>query len=287
MRLSELVSRGAATLASSGIDSSEVDAELLTAHVLGVSRGELQAKLFTNDEISPAKASEVEALFEKRAERIPLQHLTGVAFFRNLELAVGPGVFIPRPETEGVAELAIQALRAVPGEPVAVDLCSGSGAIAIALANEVPHSKVYAWELNPESEPWIRKNIEANGSNVELKMADISLESEAFNALAGTVDVVISNPPYIPTWAVPRDVEVKLHDPELALYGGEDGLDLIRVVSSRALQLLRPGGFLVVEHADTQGQLVADLLVADGWTSTRIHQDLTGRDRSVSAIKSL
>lgn len=287
MRLSELVSRGVVLLEAAGVDSAEVDADLLAAHVLGVSKGELQSKLFTNDELSEAQAAEIQVLFEKRGQRIPLQHLTGVAYFRNLSLAVGPGVFIPRPETEGVAELAIQALRAVPGEPIAVDLCSGSGAIAISLATEVPHAKVHAWELNPESESWIRKNIEANGANVELNMADIAVDSDAFEALAGQVDVVISNPPYIPTWAVPRDVEVQLHDPELALYGGEDGMDLIRVVSQRALQLLRPGGFLVVEHADTQGQLVADLLVSDGWTSTRIHQDLTGRDRSVSAIKSL
>ena len=287
MRLSELLSRGAALLAAAGVDSADVDAQLLAAHVLGVSRGALQSKLFTNDEIGDADASKLETLIEKRAERIPLQHLTGVAYFRNLELSVGPGVFIPRPETEGVAELAIQTLRAVPGEPVAVDFCTGSGAIAIALATEVPHSKVFAWELNQESEPWLRKNIAANRAEVELVMGDIAEDHPLFSKLAGQVDVVISNPPYIPTWAIPRDVEVQLHDPDLALYGGEDGMDVMRVVSRRALELLKPGGFLVVEHADTQGQLVADLFQADGWTSISIHQDLTGRDRSVSAIKAL
>ncbi len=282
MKLSELLTRGSELLASVGIDSAEVDAQLLAAHVLGISRGELQAKLFLDPEIP--QAPELLELFQKRKQRIPLQHLTGVAYFRNLELAVGPGVFIPRPETEGVAELAIQALRLVPEEPIAVDLCTGSGAIAISLATEVPHSKVFAWELNPESESYLRQNLRGN---VELVMGDISEDHQLFEDLAGTVDVVVSNPPYIPNWAIPRDLEVQLHDPDLALYGGEDGLDIIRVVSRRAMQLLKPGGFLVVEHADSQGQLVADLFQADGWRSISIHQDLTGRDRSVSAIKGL
>lgn len=282
MKLSELLTRGSELLASVGIQSAEVDAQLLVAHVLGISKGELQAKLFLDPEVS--EVEEIEALFRKRSERIPLQHLTGVAYFRNLTLEVGPGVFIPRPETEGVAELAIQMLRAVPGDPIAVDLCTGSGAIAISMATEVPNAKVYAWELNPESEPWLQKNLRGN---VELIMGDIADDHERFAELQGSVDVVISNPPYIPTWAIPRDLEVQLHDPDLALYGGEDGLDIIRVVSKRALELLRPGGYLVVEHADTQGQIVADLFQSDGWTQISIHQDLTGRDRSVSAIKAL
>ena len=282
MKLSELLTRGSELLTSVGIESAEVDAQLLAAHVLGISKGELGAKLFLDPEIS--QIQEIEELFRKRSERIPLQHLTGVAYFRNLSLAVGPGVFIPRPETEVVAELAIQALRAVPLEPIAVDLCTGSGAIAISMATEVPHSKVYAWELNADSEPWLRKNIRGN---VELVMGDISDDHQLFEELQGNVDVVVSNPPYIPNWAVPVDLEVQLHEPELALYGGEDGMDIMRSVSWRALQLLKPGGFLVVEHADTQGQLVADLFQADGWKNISIHQDLTGRDRSVSATKAL
>lgn len=281
MQLSELLSRGASLLAAAGIDSAEVDAQLLAAHVLGISRGELQSKLFTNDEIAPEIAAQIEELIQKRSERIPLQHLTGVAYFRNLSLAVGPGVFIPRPETEGLVDLAIAAL---PEGGVAVDLCTGSGAIAISLATEVPNVKVYAWELNSESEPWLRQNIKGN---VEIVMGDIADEHPLFQELAGTVDVVVSNPPYIPDWAVPKDLEVQLHDPKLALYGGTDGMDIMRLVSKRALQLLKPGGFLVVEHAETQGQIVADLLKSDGWLETSIHQDLTNRDRSVSAIKAL
>ncbi len=279
MKLSELLSRGSQLLASVGIESAEVDAQLLAAHVLGISKGELLAKLFLDPDI--LSFEEIEALFQKRSERIPLQHLTGVAYFRNLTLEVGPGVFIPRPETEGVVDLALQAL---PEGGITVDLCTGSGAIAISIATERPDSKVFAWELNPESEPWLRKNLRGN---VDLVMGDIADDHKLFNELAGAVDVVISNPPYIPTWAVPKDLEVKLHDPAMALYGGEDGMDVMRVVSKRALQLLKPGGYLVVEHADTQGQLVADLFQSDGWQNIAIHKDLTNRDRSVSATKAL
>ena len=283
MLLSDLLDRGTELLAKAGIESAEVDAQLLAAHVLGFSRGELQSKLFTDFVIEDVRA--IEDLFQKRSERIPLQHLTGVAYFRNLALQVGPGVFIPRPETEGVAELAIQALRMVPGEPIAVDLCTGSGAIAISLATEVPQARVYAWELNPDSEKLLRQNIDANGGAVELVMADIASDHPLFTELAGSVDVVISNPPYIPTWAIPRDIEVQLHDPDLALYGGEDGMDIMKVVSQRALQLLKPGGFLVVEHAESQAKIVADLFQADGWRQIRCHQDLTARDRTTTAVK--
>lgn len=283
MLLSDLLDRGTELLASAGVESARVDAELLAAYVLGISRGELQSKLITNFEIEDTDS--IDALIQKRAERIPLQHLTGLAYFRNLTLRVGPGVFIPRPETEGVAELAIHALRAVPGEPVAVDLCTGSGAIAISLASEVPNAKVYAWELNSESEALLRENISNNGNRVDLVMGDIADEHELFDRLQGTVDVVVSNPPYIPSWAVPKELEVQLHDPSLALYGGEDGMDVMKIVSRRALQLLKPGGFLVVEHADSQAKIVADLLQEDGWTKITGHQDLTARDRATSAYK--
>jgi release factor glutamine methyltransferase len=282
MLLSELLTRGSELLRQAGIESAEVDAQLLAANVLGISRGELQSKLFTNDELSEELADSITDKLQKRSERIPLQHLTGIAHFRNLELFVGPGVFIPRPETEVVAEFAIFELKKLSNEPVAVDLCTGSGAIAISMATEVPNSKVYAWELNPESESWLRKNIRGN---VELVMADIADEHELFSKLEGVADVVISNPPYIPTDAVPRDPEVRLHDPSLALYGGVDGMDIMRVVSSRALQLLKPGGLLVVEHADNQAQIVADLFKADGWQKIESHQDLSSRDRAVTARK--
>lgn len=284
MLLADALEKASAAFASAGIETHEIDAQLLAAHVLGSNRGSVQSDLIIGRELADSQLQEFEALVAKRAERIPLQHLTGKGYFRNLELKVGKGVFIPRPETESVVELAIGALRAVPGEPIAVDLCSGSGAIAISLATEVPNSRVYAWELNPDSEVFIRENISAYGNVVELTMGDIANDI-CFEALTAKVSVVVSNPPYIPLDAIPRDIEVREHDPALALYGGEDGMDVMRVVSRRALQLLAPGGFLVVEHADNQAAVVADLLRGDGWKQVRSHKDLSGRDRAVSAVK--
>jgi release factor glutamine methyltransferase len=153
------------------------------------------------------------------------------------------------------------------------------------MATEVPNARVYAWELNPESESYLRENISAYGDSVNLTMGDIADDS-SFTELVGKVSVVISNPPYIPLGAIPRDIEVREHDPALALYGGEDGMDVMHVVSRRALELLVPGGFLVVEHADNQAAVVADLLLEGGWKQVRSHKDLSGRDRAVSAVKS-
>ena len=285
MLLADALAKASAAFAEAGIETPEIDAQLLAAHVLGSSRGSIQCDLIIGRQLTDDQLQEFEALVEKRSQRLPLQHLTGKGYFRNLELKVGKGVFIPRPETESVAELAIQALRAVPGEPIAVDLCTGSGAIAISLATEVPNAKVFAWELNPESESYLRENIAAYGNSVNLTMGDIA-DDAAFTELVGKVAVVISNPPYIPAGAIPRDIEVREHDPALALYGGEDGMDVMHVVSRRAMELLVPGGFLVVEHADNQASVVADLLLEDGWKQVRSHRDLSGRDRAVSAVKS-
>jgi release factor glutamine methyltransferase len=284
MQLIALLEAAVAKLTSAGVDSPEIDAQLLAAHVLDSNRGGIQADLIIGREITASQVEAIELLVDERAKRIPLQHLTGTGYFRNLELSVGRGVFIPRPETESVAELAVQALRAVPGEPIAVDLCTGSGAIAIAMATEVPNAEVFAWELNPESESFLRSNISKYGNRVQLTMGDIA-DDAGFADLVGKVSVVISNPPYIPKYAIPRDLEVREHDPALALYGGDDGMDVMRIVSKRALELLVPGGFLVVEHADNQASVVADLFESDGWKQVRSHKDLSGRDRAVSAVK--
>ena len=284
MQLIALLEAAVAKLAAAGVDAPEIDAQLLAAHVLDSNRGGIQSDLIIGRELTEPQTEAIERLVTERAKRIPLQHLTGTGYFRNLELAVGRGVFIPRPETESVAELAIQALRAVPGEPIAVDLCTGSGAIAIAMATEVPNAEVFAWELNPESESFLRSNIAKYGDRVQLTMGDIA-DDAGFAELAGRVSVVISNPPYIPKDAIPRDLEVREHDPALALYGGDDGMAVMRIVSRRAVELLVPGGFLVVEHADNQAGIVADLLEGDGWKQVRSHKDLSGRDRAVSAVK--
>ena len=271
-------------LAGAGIESADVDAELLIGHALHLSRGAVQAKAVTGATVSADDAARIRALVVRRETREPLQHITGRAPFRNLELAVGPGVFVPRPETEQVVQFAIDALLAIPSEhPVAVDLGSGSGAIALAMATEVPHSIVYAAENSAAAFPWTTRNFEESGaSNATLAFADLA---DAFPELDGTVDVVISNPPYIPADAIPRDPEVRLFDPEHALYGGADGLDAVRQVSQTGLRLLHRGGTLVIEHGELQAAEIAALLRADGWTAVASHRDLLGRDRSTTALR--
>ena len=271
-------------LARAGIESADVDAELLIGHVLGLSRGQVQAKAATGSVLSDTDAASIRALVARREAREPLQHITGRAPFRNLELAVGPGVFVPRPETEQVVQFAIDALWAVPSEhPVAVDLGSGSGAIALAMATEVPHSVVYAAENSPEAFPWTTRNFaESGAANAHLVFADLA---DAFAELDGTVDVVISNPPYIPAEAIPRDPEVRLFDPAHALYSGADGLDAVRQVSRTGLRLLHRGGTLVLEHGELQAADIAALLRADGWTAVASHRDLLGRDRATTALR--
>lgn len=282
--ITTLRAHGIRTLADAGVPTPEADAELLLAHALGLSRGQVQAKAVTGSAVTDDERDGYLALVARRAAREPLQHLTGVAPFRSLELAVGPGVFVPRPETESVAQLAIDALLAVPSaRPLAVDLGTGSGAIALALATEVPHAAVVAVERSPEAHAWAQRNIRSSGAdNIRLVLGDLA---DALPELDGTVDVVVSNPPYVPDEAVPRDVEVRLHDPAAALYGGPDGLDVVRVLSRRALALLRPGGALVIEHGELQGAELRALLTADGWRAAATHRDLLGRDRATTALR--
>jgi release factor glutamine methyltransferase len=273
-----------AELAAAGVPDPAVDAELLLGHVLGIGRGEVQAKIATDAGLANEHEVAFRGLVVRRAAREPLQHLTGRAPFRSLELAVGPGVFIPRPETETVAQLAIDALRAAAEpEPVAVDLGTGSGAIALALASEVPHARVFAVERSAEAYAWAERNVAEFGlDNLTLVLGDLD---GAFPDLEGRAAVVVSNPPYIPADAVPRDPEVRLFDPAEALYGGEDGLDVVHVVSATGLRLLHAGGTLVIEHGESQGADIRGLLAAAGWRAPATHPDLLGRDRATTALR--
>lgn len=280
--LDAVLRSGAARLAEAGVPDPRIDAELLAAHVLDIGRGELQAALVRGDTISDAHASAFEQFIARRATREPLQHITGRAPFRHLELAVGPGVFVPRPETETVVQIAIDALLAAPRPaPIGIDLGTGSGAIALAMATEVPHARIFAAELSPDAFPWARRNT-AGVENLTLVNADLR---EAFAELDGTASVVISNPPYVPDAAIPRDPEVRLFDPAMALYGGEDGLDVVRVLSVRAQELLHPGGLLVIEHGELQGAEIRAILEGDGWRAAATHRDLTLRDRATTALR--
>lgn len=270
------------SLAAAGVPGPEVDADLLIGHVLGLSRGAVQARAVVRAEVSADDEAAVRAAIARRATREPVQHITGLAPFRSLELAVGPGVFVPRPETEFVVQFAIDALALVPSaEPLAVDLGSGSGAIALAMATEVPHARVVAVERSADALPWTARNIERLGDGrVRLVEGDLA---DALPELDGRVDVVASNPPYIPLAAVPRDPEVRLYDPPAALYSGEDGLDAVRALSRTARRLLREGGTLVIEHGELQAAAIAAILRADGFTAIACHRDLLGRDRATTA----
>lgn len=245
-------------LTNAGVPSPQTDAALLLAWVLDVPRG----KLFLHDEPTAAQRVAFEKALARRLNRVPLQHITGTAPFRHLELAVGPGVFIPRPETELIAEAGVRPLRER-GGGIAVDLCSGSGAVGLSLALEAPGTHIYLVEVDESALEWTRRNAEQHaaaiadvGSAVEVVAADATTVADIgqpLAALVGRVDVVVANPPYIPDSMVPREIEVRDHDPYVALYGGHDGLDVVRGLARSAALLLRAGGHVAIEHADVQG----------------------------------
>ncbi|MFJ6198541.1 peptide chain release factor N(5)-glutamine methyltransferase [Micromonospora sp. NPDC092111] len=277
------MARAARALAAAGVASARAEAEQLAAYVLDVPRG----RLALADGFTPGQRDRYEALVARRVDREPLQHLTGRAGFRHLELAVGPGVFVPRPETELLAGWGIARARARPA-PVVVDLCSGSGAIALAVAQELPAARVVAVERSPAALEWLRRNAAeraaAGDRPVEVVAADVT-DPELLAGLVGAVDVLLCNPPYVPR-AVAVPPEVAGHDPDEAVFGGADGLDVIRPVLGRAAELLRPGGGLGVEHDDTHGAVVSALLTADGrYASVEEHRDLAGRSRFATASR--
>ncbi len=271
-------------LAAAGVESPEHDARALAVHALGLSR---PGDLHKHEVLVPEVAALFDQLVVRRAARVPLQHLVGVVGFRYVDLEVGPGVFVPRPETESVVQWAVDAVTAEGWTaPLCVDLCTGSGTIAFALANELPGATVHAVELDPDSLAWTRRNaarrVAAGDREVTLHLGSAE---DALPELSGTLDLVASNPPYVATTeAHIPDPEVLEHDPGVALWAGEDGLDIIRLVEQAARRLLKPGGLLVVEHSDRQGRTAPQLLEqAGGWVEVHDHPDLLGRDRFVTA----
>jgi len=296
---------GERRLAAAGVPSPRVDAEILAAHVMGLPRG----KIVLRQRMTTAQSVRYENLLVRRMARVPLQHLTGWAPFRELVLEVGPGVLVPRPETEVVADAAIQWLRRQPLDErrTAVDLCSGSGCVGFSIATECWFVDVVGLEVDARAQEWARRNLPGviglaatRESTVLLRDGDVAgaaLEGGALQDLVGRVDVVVSNPPYIPDDAQPRDPEVSLHDPRIALFGGPDGLDVVHHVIDTATRLLRPGGLFVLEHADTQGDggsgpSVPALLRAwedptgrPAWVSVTDKNDLTGRPRFTVALR--
>ncbi len=273
------VARATARLTESAVASPRNDAEELAAHVLRIRRSALAMVT----DWDAASAATYDDLVTERARRIPLQHLTGLAGFRHIELAVGPGVFVPRPETELLVSWGLTRLAGIVA-PVVVDLCAGSGAIGLSVAKELPAATVYAVEQEPLALAWLRRNAEGTGLQV---VAGDATDPALLAELDAGVDLVLSNPPYIPLGSV-VEPEVGEHDPPAALWGGPDGLAVLRGVAARACRLLRPGGWLAVEHADQQGQAVPALLRAMGdwedvWVDVQDHPDLAGRDRFSTA----
>lgn len=267
-----------ARLEAGGVASPQHDAGALLAFVTGAERS-----VVSMVEVSREQAAEFEGLVERRAAREPLQHLTGVAHFRYVDLVVGPGVFVPRPETELLAGWAIDEASRVESEgriPVVVDLCTGSGAIAKSVAHEVPSAVVHAIELDEGALAWAQRNLA--GTGVRLAQGDLA---GAFRDLDGTVDVVVCNPPYIPLEAWESvALEARDHDPHLALFSGQDGLDAMRSLEVTAGRLLKSGGAVGAEHADAQGESApAVFAVAGRWADVRDHPDLNGRPRFLTA----
>lgn len=273
------VRQAADRLRAAGVASPEHDAAELLAHVLGTTRG----RLFLVADLPAPAVERYDDLVGRRAAREPLQHLLGTAWFRHVSVEVGPGVFVPRPETELLAGWAVEHALEVVGrgeEPVVVDLCTGSGVIAKAVAHEVPQARVHAVELDPPAHAWAERNLV--GTGVELRLGDLAT---AFDDLAGTVHVLVSNPPYVPLEAWESvAVEARDHDPHLALFSGDDGLDAIRVIERRGGLLLRPGGVIGVEHADVQGESAPGVFSRTGrWEEVRDHRDLADRPRYLTA----
>ncbi|EYR63557.1 SAM-dependent methyltransferase [Actinotalea ferrariae CF5-4] len=282
--LRQVVAAAAAVLAEAGVPSPQHDAAALAALVLGVPRFE-SALVGAEPDGFRARYAEV---VERRRRREPLQHIVGETGFRHLVLAVEPGVFVPRPETESVAQRAVDeaaALARAGRAPVVVELCCGAGGIAVSVALEVPGSRVLAVDLSPQAVALTGRNAERAGVRLERLVVADATADDVLADLDGSVDVVVANPPYIPPDAVPVDPEVRDHDPDLALYGGgEDGLEVPRGVVRTAARLLRAGGLLVMEHAEVQAAPARALAVGTGgFEAVTTGTDLTGRDRMLVA----
>ncbi len=278
----ELITGAADRLREAGVGSPEADARQLLAHACAVE----PSRLLLLDQLDDDQLTAFTELVRRRAERTPLQHLTGRAYFRHVELAVGPGVFVPRPETEVMTGWAISELRELLGRgltPLVIELGTGSGAIAKAISDETPGCTVIAVERDHRAAEWAAGNLA--GTGVELIEGDMGSVPPDWD---GRCDLVISNPPYIPLEAYESvEPEARDHDPELALFSGTDGLDAIRVVAATAARLLRAGGRVATEHSDLQGDAVVQLFAGRGdFDAVRDHRDLTGRSRFTTAVRS-
>jgi release factor glutamine methyltransferase len=281
MQIKALISEGKAQIETAGYSS--VDAEILLAHLLGLTRMELHNPIAL--ERALAEISDESAIVDGYAELVkrrcndePVQYLTGTAGFRNLDLAVGPGVLVPRPETEGLVEEVLKHIANLPGPVSVIDLGAGSGAMAISIATEAPNTHVIAVEKSLDAIEWLKQNVAFYDESIRIVQGDVA------DVLDGVkCDVVVANPPYVPD-SQPLPKDVANFEPAIALFGGPDGLELPKRFIEAAARLLKAGGLLAIEHTETQGEAIAKLLGSD-FNQIALHQDLTGRPRWTSAIR--
>ncbi|KFI45373.1 peptide chain release factor N(5)-glutamine methyltransferase [Bifidobacterium biavatii] len=289
MTVADVIRDAAGTLRAAGVDTPEHDAKLLLAEAAGRELRDVDKAMLMGDEwtLDEKTTARFRAMVDRRAKREPLQYIVGHAPFRYLDLAVGPGVFIPRPETETVVQAGLDWLtRNRIATPRVVDLCAGSGAIGLSVVTEVRGAQVWAVELSPDAYRWTERNRDAvarrdplAGYNYTLEQGDAT-SPLTLPQLDGTIDLVITNPPYVPLADIPEQPEVRDHDPDLALYGGSaDGVLIPERIIMRAEKLLRPGGALVMEHDISQGDRLAAFAHANGFTEARTENDWTGRPR--------
>jgi len=281
MQIKALISDGKAQIKTAGYSS--VDAEILFAHLLGLTRMELHNPIAL--ERALAEVSDESAIIDGYAELVkrrcnhePVQYLTGTAGFRNLDLAVGPGVLVPRPETEGLVEEVLKHIANLPGPVSVIDLGAGSGAMAISIATEAPNTHVIAVEKSADAIEWLKQNVAFYDENIRIVQGDVADVLEGVKC-----DVVVANPPYVPD-SQPLPKDVANFEPAIALFGGSDGLELPKRFIIAAARLLKTGGLLAIEHTETQGAAITKLLSAD-FNQIALHQDLTGRPRWTSAIR--
>jgi len=281
MQIKALISDGKAQIKTAGYSS--VDAEILFAHLLGLTRMELHNPIAL--ERALAEVSDESAIIDGYAELVkrrcnhePVQYLTGSAGFRNLDLAVGPGVLVPRPETEGLVEEVLKHIANLPGPVSVIDLGAGSGAMAISIATEAPNTHVIAVEMSLDAIEWLKQNVAFYDENIRIVQGDVADVLEGVKC-----DVVVANPPYVPD-SQPLPKDVANFEPAIALFGGSDGLELPKRFIIAAARLLKTGGLLAIEHTENQGAAITKLLSAD-FNQIALHQDLTGRPRWTSAIR--
>ena len=281
MQIKALISDGKAQIEAAGYSS--VDAEILFAHLLGLTRMELHSPIAL--ERALAEVSDESAIVDGYAELVkrrcnhePVQYLTGTAGFRKLNLLVGPGVLVPRPETEGLVEEVLKHIANLAGPVSVIDLGAGSGAMAISIATEAPNTHVIAVEKSLDAIEWLKQNVAFYDENIRI------VQGDAADVLQGVkCDVVVANPPYVPD-SQPLPKDVANFEPAIALFGGIDGLELPKLFIDAAARLLKTGGLLAIEHTETQGEAIAQLLSAE-FNQIALHQDLTGRPRWTSAIR--